>query len=118
MESTFTSNHLRVELILITDAGRSTLPAHLSDLLLEKSVVIFFTVQHAQMAELYDFIREVWITELNRRLEHLRYGSRFYARRRGGCLSSKTRYSAARFAESWLSQASTCSGLKLMIARS
>lgn len=59
MDSTFTSDHLRVELILIKDTGRSTLPAHLSDLLLEKSVVICFTVQHAQMAELYDFIREV-----------------------------------------------------------
>lgn len=59
MEYTFTSDHLRVELTLTTDGGNSTFPAHLSGLLLEKSVVLCFTVQHAQMAELYDFIREV-----------------------------------------------------------
>lgn len=83
MESTFASDHLRVELTLTTDAGSSVFPAHLSGLLLEKNVVICFTVQHAQMAELYDFIREVQTTELNRHLEQLRYGPRFHARRRG-----------------------------------
>lgn len=45
MESTFASDHLRVELTLTTDAGSSVFPAHLSGLLLEKNVVICFTVR-------------------------------------------------------------------------
>lgn len=72
LETTYTPDQLRVELTLITGAGRSAFPDHQPGPLPAKNVVIWFTVQHAQMAEFYDFTHEVQITELNRRLELLR----------------------------------------------
>ena len=44
LETTYTSDHLRAELTLTTDAGRSAFPAHRPGPLPAKSVVIWFTV--------------------------------------------------------------------------
>jgi hypothetical protein len=72
LEVAYLADHLRAEVSLTTDAGRSAFPVHRPGPLPPRKIAIRLTVQRPELPAFFGLVTDEQIAELNRRLEELR----------------------------------------------